>query len=58
MTNHHWDSVFITLLTKLLVMTVPTLWTYPLNRFVIHRKKKAKVEPLPECADTSVGAAA
>ena len=57
-TNHHWDSVFITLLTKLLVMTVPTLWTYPLNRFVIHRKKKAKVEPLPERADTSAGAAA
>ena len=24
-TNHHWDSVFITLLTKLLVMTVPTV---------------------------------
>ena len=57
-TNHHWDSVFITLLTKLLVMTVPTLWTYPLNRFVIHRKKKAKVEPLPERADTPAGAAA
>ena len=57
-TNHHWDSVFITLLTKLLVMTVPTLWTYPLNRFVIHRKKKAKVEPLPESADTPAGAAA
>ena len=51
-------SVFITLLTKLLVMTVPTLWTYPLNRFVIHRKKKAKVEPLPESADTPAGAAA
>ena len=57
-TNHHWDSVFITLLTKLLVMTVPTLWTYPLNRFVIHRKKKAKVEPLPESADTPAGAVA
>ena len=57
-TNHHWDSVFITLLTKLLVMTVPTLWTYPLNRFVIHRKKKAKVEPLPESVDTPAGAAA
>ena len=57
-TNHHWDSVFITLLTKLLVMTVPTLWTYPLNRFVIHRKKKAKAEPLPERADTPAGAAA
>ena len=52
------NGQFITLLTKLLVMTVPTLWTYPLNRFVIHRKKKAKVEPLPESADTPAGAAA
>lgn len=34
------SSVIIELLTKLVVMTVPTLWTYPLNRFVIHRKKK------------------
>lgn len=39
--NSEHDSVFIVLLTKLIVMTVPTLWTYPLNRFVIHRKKKA-----------------
>ena len=39
--NSGHDSVFIVLLTKLVVMTVPTLWTYPLNRFVIHRKKKA-----------------
>lgn len=39
--NSGYDSVFIVLLTKLVVMTVPTLWTYPLNRFVIHRKKKA-----------------
>lgn len=35
------DNFFIEMLTKLVVMTVPTLWTYPLNRFVIHRKKKA-----------------
>ncbi len=34
------DSFVIEMLTKLLVMTVPTLWTYPLNRFVIHRRKK------------------
>lgn len=34
------DNVLIVLLTKVVVMTVPTLWTYPLNRFVIHRKKK------------------
>jgi putative flippase GtrA len=38
--NGGHDSVFIVLLTKVVVMTVPTLWTYPLNRFVIHRKKK------------------
>ena len=31
--NSGHDSVFIVLLTKLIVMTVPTLWTYPLNRF-------------------------
>lgn len=39
--NSGHDSVIIVLLTKLVVMTVPTLWTYPLNRFVIHRKKKS-----------------
>lgn len=38
--NSGYDSVFIVLLTKVVVMTVPTLWTYPMNRFVIHRKKK------------------
>lgn len=38
--NGGHGSVFIVLLTKVVVMTVPTLWTYPLNRFVIHRKKK------------------
>ncbi|MCD7872657.1 MAG: hypothetical protein LUG21_05060 [Clostridiales bacterium] len=38
--NSGYDSVIIELITKVVVMTVPTLWTYPLNRFVIHRKKK------------------
>ncbi len=38
--NMGYDSVLIVMLTKLVVMTVPTIWTYPLNRFVIHRKKK------------------
>lgn len=42
--NNGWDSVFIEMLTKLVVMTVPTLWTYPMNRFVIHRKKKTQNE--------------
>lgn len=39
-TNSGYDNAIIEMLTKILVMTVPTLWTYPLNRFVIHRKKK------------------
>jgi hypothetical protein len=25
---------------KLIGMAIPTLWTYPCNRFIIHRKKK------------------
>lgn len=40
--NKGLDNVFIVMLTKIVVMTVPTIWTYPLNRFVIHRKKKVK----------------
>lgn len=30
-----WDLVI-----KIIGMAIPTLWTYPLNRFVIHRHKK------------------
>ena len=43
-TNSGYNNVFVEMLTKIVVMTVPTLWTYPLNRFVIHRKKKQKNE--------------
>lgn len=39
-TNHGLNNFWIDMLTKLIVMTIPTLWTYPLSRFVIHRKKK------------------
>lgn len=42
--NNGWDNVAVEMITKVVVMTVPTLWTYPLNRFVIHRKKKAADE--------------
>lgn len=28
----------------LLGMAIPTLWTYPCNRFIIHRRKKSTVE--------------
>ena len=39
--NSGYDSFIIDMLTKLLVMIVPTIWTYPLQRFVIHSRKKA-----------------
>lgn len=42
--NSGYANVFVVMLTKLVVMTVPTIWTYPLNRFVIHRKKKPEAE--------------
>lgn len=38
------------ILSKLLCMAVPGLWTYPLNRFVIHRKKKEPAAPKEESA--------
>ncbi len=39
-TNNGWNSFLVDMLVKLIVMTLPTAWTYPLSRFVIHRKKK------------------
>ena len=39
--NNGYESFIVVMLTKLLVMIVPTIWTYPLQRFVIHRRKKA-----------------
>ena len=32
------------IITKPLVATLATAWTYPLNRFVIHRHKKPAAE--------------
>lgn len=39
-TSKGLNNAWMDMLIKLIVMTIPTLWTYPLNRFVIHRKKK------------------
>ena len=35
-----WKNIWTDMLLSLFTMTVPTVWTYPLSRFVIHRKKK------------------
>lgn len=37
------------LIIKVVVMTIPSVWTYPMNRFVIHRQKK---KPAGETAET------
>lgn len=37
--NDH-ENFFVVTLVNLVVILVPFLWTYPLQRFVIHRKKK------------------
>lgn len=44
LSGNFWDLVI-----KLVGMAIPTLWTYPCNRFIIHRKKKpdAATEALP-----------
>lgn len=35
LTGNLWNLIF-----KVIGMAIPTLWTYPCNRFIIHRKKK------------------
>ncbi len=45
--NSGCDNFIVEMLTKLVVMTVPTLWTYPLSRFVIHRRKKPQPQTMP-----------
>lgn len=38
--EHGWKNIWTDMLLSLFTMTVPTVWTYPLSRFVIHKKKK------------------
>ena len=43
-TNSFLPVAIAPTVATLLGMAVPTLWTYPCNRFIIHRKKKATIE--------------
>lgn len=38
--SHNFTGSFADLVIKVIGMAIPTLWTYPCNRFIIHRKKK------------------
>ena len=45
LTKNGWNNiVWLDLIVKFLLMQLPVVWTYPLNRFVIHRKKKPEAE--------------
>ena len=39
-----WDNFFTIMLASLITMLVPTLWTYPLQRFVILRQRTPQTE--------------
>ena len=38
--NHNHENFWVVTLVNLIVILVPFLWTYPLQRFVIHRPKQ------------------
>lgn len=38
--NAGYMNGLINMVVKLVVMTIPTIWTYPFSRFVVHRKRK------------------
>ncbi len=42
--SHNFTGGIADAIIKVIGMAIPTLWTYPLNRFVIHRKKKTVTE--------------
>ena len=50
--NSGYENVVTVMLTKLVVMCVPMLWTYPLQRFVIHRQKKPAEDAAAETEET------
>ncbi|MGN0533875.1 MAG: hypothetical protein ACI4IK_05875 [Eubacterium sp.] len=40
--EHSLSSPLLEIVSKFVVINIPTLWTYPLERFVIQRKKKKR----------------
>lgn len=42
--NHNYENFIVVTLVNAIVILVPFLWTYPLQRFVIHRQKNVPEE--------------
>lgn len=40
--EHSLSSPLLEIVSKFVIINIPTLWTYPLERFVIQRKKKKR----------------
>lgn len=40
--EHSLSSPLLEIVSKFIIINIPTLWTYPLERFVIQRKKKKR----------------
>lgn len=40
MQNNNWSTPLTEILMKCVIINVPTIWTYPLERFVIQRQRK------------------
>ena len=40
MQNNGWSTPLTEILAKCIIINVPTIWTYPLERFVIQRQRK------------------
>lgn len=40
--EHSLSSPLLEIVSKFFIINIPTLWTYPLERFVIQRKKKKR----------------
>ncbi|MGN1161262.1 MAG: Cof-type HAD-IIB family hydrolase [Candidatus Fimenecus sp.] len=43
MVNNGWSTPLTEIIAKCIIINVPTIWTYPLERFVIQRQRKPKI---------------
>lgn len=42
MTAHSLSNPFTEIISKFIIINIPTIWTYPIERYLIHRVKKTK----------------
>ena len=50
--HHQLDGGILEVLMPCVVMCIPFLWTYPLQRFVIYKNKRETIDEQEESAST------